>query len=128
MIHLVQDETKRLGKNTSLYMQGKALPLSVFGLLQHETKLSVVNFSVRKASSFEDPVPNKAELLLLTGIRSAWALLHSVTHDAPAALQSSLMQVSFQRWLLPDIVTLSSFLEAAYRVEQMQHVPSIAGW
>ena len=64
-----------------MYMQGKALPLSVFGLLQHETKLSVVNFSVRKASSFEDPVPNKAELLLLTGIRSAWALLHFVTHN-----------------------------------------------
>ena len=50
-------------------MQGKALPLSVFGLLQHETKLSVVNFSVRKALSFEGPLPNKAELLLMTGVR-----------------------------------------------------------
>ena len=50
-------------------MQGKSLPLSVFGLLQHETKLSVVNFSVRKALTFEGPLPNKAELLLMTGIR-----------------------------------------------------------
>ncbi len=50
-------------------MQGKALPLSVFGLLQHETKLSVVNFSVRKALAFEGPLPNKAELLLMTGVR-----------------------------------------------------------
>ena len=92
MTHLGQDKTKRLGKSTNMYMQGKAFPVSVFGLLQHEMKLSVVNFSVRKASSFEDPVPNKAELLLLTGIRSARALLHSVTHDAPAALQNSKKQ------------------------------------
>lgn len=52
-------------------MQGKALPLSVFCLLQHETKLSVVNFSVRKSLSFEGPLPNKAELLLMTGVRCA---------------------------------------------------------
>ena len=50
-------------------LQGKAFPMSVFGLLQHETKLSVVNFTVRKAATFEDPVANKAELLLVTGIR-----------------------------------------------------------
>ncbi len=50
-------------------VQGKALPLAVFGLLQHETKLSVVNFSVRKSASFEEPLPNKAELLILTGVR-----------------------------------------------------------
>ncbi len=50
-------------------VQGRAFPLSVFGLLQHETKLSVVNFTVRKSASFSDPLPNKAELLFLTGIR-----------------------------------------------------------
>ena len=50
-------------------VQGKNIPLSVFGLLQHETKLSVVNFSVRKSASFEEPLPNKAELLILTGVR-----------------------------------------------------------
>ena len=32
-----------------LGVQGELPPLAVFGLLQHETKLSVVNFSVRKA-------------------------------------------------------------------------------
>ncbi len=57
-------ETKQV-----MTMQGKSLPLSVFGLLQHETKLSVVNFSVRKSASFEEPLPNKAELLILTGVR-----------------------------------------------------------
>lgn len=43
--------------------------MSVYGLLQHETKLSVINFSVRKSANFEDPLPNKAELLILTGVR-----------------------------------------------------------
>jgi pre-rRNA-processing protein TSR1 len=50
-------------------MQGSALPPVVFGLLQHETKLSVVNFSVRKAAGFEEVLPNKAPLLLVTGLR-----------------------------------------------------------
>lgn len=55
-------------------------------------------------------------------------LLHSVTHDARAALQNSYMQVSFQRWPLPDSVTLSSSTSLLYWVKQIQHVPSIAGW
>ena len=50
-----------------------------------------------------------------------------LTQNVPAAWQSSLMQVSFRRWVLPDIVTLISFPEPAYRVEQTQHVSSIAG-
>ena len=50
-------------------MQGEVPPLAVFGLLQHETKLSVVNFSVKKAAALEDPLPNKTELLLVTGLR-----------------------------------------------------------
>ena len=51
--------------------QGEAAPLAVFGLLQHEAKLSVLNFGVRKAAAFEEPLPNKAPLLLVTGIRCA---------------------------------------------------------
>ncbi|CAL8469855.1 g9397 [Coccomyxa elongata] len=51
-------------------LRGELPPLAVFGLLQHETKLSVVNFSVRKAAALEEPLPNKSELLLVTGLRS----------------------------------------------------------
>ena len=40
-------------------VQGRAFPLSVFGLLQHETKLSVVNFTVRKSASFHLPKTQK---------------------------------------------------------------------
>ncbi|EIE25675.1 DUF663-domain-containing protein [Coccomyxa subellipsoidea C-169] len=50
--------------------RGELPPLAVFGLLQHETKLSVVHFSVRKAAALEDPLPNKTEMLLVTGLRS----------------------------------------------------------
>ena len=50
-------------------MQGELPPLAVFGLLQHETKLSVVHFSVRKAAALEDPLPNKTKMLLVTGLR-----------------------------------------------------------
>ncbi|GIL79816.1 hypothetical protein Vretifemale_9103 [Volvox reticuliferus] len=49
---------------------GSAVPLTVFGLLQHEAKLSVVNFAIRKASGYTAPVANKEELLFVTGLRS----------------------------------------------------------
>ena len=46
----------------------------MFGLLQHEAKLSVLNFGVRKAAALEEPLPNKAPLLLVTGIRRSTPL------------------------------------------------------
>ncbi|GIL52662.1 hypothetical protein Vafri_8489 [Volvox africanus] len=49
---------------------GSAVPLTVFGLLQHEAKLSVVNFALRKATGYTAPVVNKEELLFVTGLRS----------------------------------------------------------
>lgn len=52
---------------------GAAPVLTIWGLLQHECKLSVANFSVRKATGFADPVVNKEELLFVTGLRSFMA-------------------------------------------------------
>ena len=49
--------------------QGQHMPFACSGLLQHETKLSVLNFSLRKAHTFSIPLPNKAPLLLVTGVR-----------------------------------------------------------
>ena len=43
----------------------------VRGLLQHETKLSVLNFSIKKAADCTTPVINKATLVLTSGMRSA---------------------------------------------------------
>ena len=51
-------------------MQGVAPPVVAHGLLQHETKLSVLNFTVRKDSHLTETLPNKAELLFVTGLRS----------------------------------------------------------
>ena len=63
---------------------GAAPVLTAWGLLQHECKLSVVNFSVRKATGFTDPVVNKEELLFVTGLRSFMAqpIFSSDEHDA----------------------------------------------
>lgn len=43
------------------------------GLLQHETKLSVLNFAVKKDASFSETLQNKTELLFVTGLR--WAVV-----------------------------------------------------
>ena len=43
--------------------------MTAFGLLQHETRLSVLNFSVRKAAGSEEPLANKERLLFVTGYR-----------------------------------------------------------
>ncbi|QDZ23541.1 ribosome biogenesis protein BMS1/TSR1 [Chloropicon primus] len=44
-------------------------PYVIFGLLQHETKMSMVNFAVHKSSSYEEPLANKDDLVFYTGIR-----------------------------------------------------------
>lgn len=44
-------------------------PLTITGLLQHETKLSVVNFGIRKSASYTPPLSNKESLLFITGVR-----------------------------------------------------------
>jgi pre-rRNA-processing protein TSR1 len=45
------------------------LPLVVFGLLQHEGKLSVLNFGLKKAAGYSESIRNKEELLFVTGVR-----------------------------------------------------------
>jgi len=60
----------RVVERVGAALSGAAPPLSTFGLLQHECKLSVLNFSMRKVASYADPVANKEELLFVTGLRS----------------------------------------------------------
>lgn len=50
--------------------RGLAPLLSSWGLLQHEIKMSVLNFSVRKEVGVNEPVANKEELLFVTGTRT----------------------------------------------------------
>lgn len=62
-------------------MQGEATPLVVFGLLQHETRLSVLNFAVKKVSDYQEPIANKQRLLLATGFRY-FTIQYLSTHKA----------------------------------------------
>jgi pre-rRNA-processing protein TSR1 len=47
--------------------------VSIFSLLQHENKMSLVSMSVTKTSEFEEPVKSKDELLIQVGFRRFWA-------------------------------------------------------
>lgn len=49
---------------------GASPPLIAYGLLKHETKKSVVNFRVRKSVTYENPIANREEFLIVTGIRT----------------------------------------------------------
>ena len=54
---------------SSVPQGGAAMPLVATGLLQHEAKLSVLNFAVKKLPAFDGPVANKDELLFVSGVR-----------------------------------------------------------
>jgi len=49
--------------------QNGAAPLLATGLLQHEAKLTVLDFGVKKTATYTRPLPSKAELLLVNGVR-----------------------------------------------------------
>ncbi|KAF8089094.1 hypothetical protein N665_0518s0020 [Sinapis alba] len=44
-------------------------PIIAFGLLQHESKMSVLHFSVKKYDGYEDPIKTKDELMFHVGFR-----------------------------------------------------------
>ncbi|WZY97037.1 hypothetical protein YC2023_069366 [Brassica napus] len=44
-------------------------PVIAFGLLQHESKMSVLHFSVKKYDGYEDPIKTKEELMFHVGFR-----------------------------------------------------------
>lgn len=65
------------------FTEGRASPLVVRGLLQHETKLSVLNFSIKKAADCTTPVINKATLVLTSGMRT-WEGSGVLSTDEPS--------------------------------------------
>ncbi|KAJ0250307.1 hypothetical protein HA466_0136600 [Hirschfeldia incana] len=44
-------------------------PIIAFGLLQHESKMSVLHFSLKKYDGYEDPIKTKEELVFHVGFR-----------------------------------------------------------
>lgn len=65
------DAAARVLERVAASQQRGVAPVMAFGLLQHECKLSVQHYGVRKASSYEEPIANKEQLLLVNGLR-AW--------------------------------------------------------
>ncbi|PNH07124.1 Pre-rRNA-processing protein TSR1, partial [Tetrabaena socialis] len=64
------DAAERVLAHVAAGAAGAAVPLTVFGLMQHEAKLSVVNFAIRKATGYAAPIASKEALLFVTGLRS----------------------------------------------------------
>ena len=76
--------TRVVERVTSSTRAGGTSLVSMFGLMQHETKLSVVNFSIQKKGTYREPIANKEELLFVTGVRcfSARPILSTDEHGA----------------------------------------------
>ncbi|KAL6544147.1 hypothetical protein OROGR_010644 [Orobanche gracilis] len=57
------------GVLSKLCTQSKRLPVIACGLLQHESKISVLHFSIKKHESYDVPIKSKEELLFHVGFR-----------------------------------------------------------
>ncbi|XP_047982735.1 pre-rRNA-processing protein TSR1 homolog [Salvia hispanica] len=57
------------GIASKLCTLSKRLPVVASGLLQHESKISVLHFSIKKHDSYEAPIKAKEELLFHVGFR-----------------------------------------------------------
>lgn len=58
-----------IGVASKLCTLSKKMPIIACGLLQHESKISVLHFSVKKHESYTDPIKSKEELLFHVGFR-----------------------------------------------------------
>jgi len=54
---------------TQLFSKHKKNPVVACGLLQHETKMSVLHFSVKKHDSYTEPIKSKESLVFHVGFR-----------------------------------------------------------
>ncbi|KAG8378073.1 hypothetical protein BUALT_Bualt08G0100100 [Buddleja alternifolia] len=57
------------GVSSKLCMSAKKMPVIACGLLQHESKVSVLHFSIKKHDTYDAPVKAKEELLFHVGFR-----------------------------------------------------------
>ncbi|KAL6544144.1 hypothetical protein OROGR_010641 [Orobanche gracilis] len=57
------------GVMSKLCTLSKRLPVIACGLLQHESKISVLHFSIKKHDSYDAPIKSKEELLFHVGFR-----------------------------------------------------------
>ena len=69
---------------TAAAATGAAPPLTATALLQHEGRLSVMHYALRKTASYAPPIRGKDELLFVTGVRAhpVRAIFSSDDHGA----------------------------------------------
>ncbi|KAG0627782.1 hypothetical protein M758_2G227700 [Ceratodon purpureus] len=65
-LHILQVPASKVEPLLKSY---KTNPVVVCGLLQHETKMSVLHYSVKKSESYTDPIKSKELLIFHTGFR-----------------------------------------------------------
>ncbi|PRQ16479.1 putative ribosome biogenesis protein BMS1/TSR1 [Rosa chinensis] len=54
---------------SKLCMRANTMPIIACGLLQHESKMSVLHFSLKKHDTYSDPIKTKDELIFHVGFR-----------------------------------------------------------
>ncbi|CAI5479242.1 unnamed protein product [Closterium sp. Yama58-4] len=80
----------------------RGLPLVVTGLLQHETRMTVLHFSVKKADAFAAPIKSKQRLLFHCGFRRFYTRPTFSTDDI------NLDKHKFERFLHPGRFAVAS--------------------
>ncbi|WZZ60068.1 hypothetical protein YC2023_060175 [Brassica napus] len=77
-------------------------PIIAFGLLQHESKMSVLRFSLKKYDGYEDPIKTKEELMIHVGFRQF------VARPVFSTDNISLDKQEMERFLHPGPFSLAS--------------------
>ncbi|KAF4389095.1 hypothetical protein F8388_026824 [Cannabis sativa] len=57
------------GVASKLCISSKTMPVIACGLLQHESKMSVLHFSIKKLDTYTEPIKSKEELVFHVGFR-----------------------------------------------------------
>ncbi|SCU77858.1 LAMI_0A02586g1_1 [Lachancea mirantina] len=79
------------------------LAFTVYGLLQHEHKHAVTNFSIHRWEEYEDPVPSEEPIMVQYGIRRYWIKpIFSSTSNTPNNVHK------FDRFLHPDMDSVAT--------------------
>ncbi|GJM84905.1 hypothetical protein PR202_ga00618 [Eleusine coracana subsp. coracana] len=106
----------------------RRIPLAVSGLLQHESKMSVLHFSIKKHDSYEDPIKSKEPLLFNVGFRQ---------FSARDGEQPAIAAVGSLKCVDPDRIILKKIVLTGYpqrvsklkaMVRYMFHNPDDVRW
>ncbi|TDL26092.1 ribosome biogenesis protein tsr1 [Rickenella mellea] len=87
--------------------QGSKSPFVLFGLLQHEHKVTVLNFSVQRNTEYEEPVRSKDPLVLCVGPRRFLTNPVFSQHTRGGGKGTNNVH-KFERWLRPGVTSIAT--------------------